>query len=366
MSFAEFIKDADTYLSKEDAFKIQNATEFKKKYELMKRLGNGAYAEVYLCKEKATGELYAAKLIDRSHVSSPKYLWSEIHILYNLDHPQIIRLKDAFASKEHVMLILEYARGGELLEYVYNHDEYDEQEAMKIIHDLLCAIDYLHSKRVVHRDIKPENILFIDEKATNMKLTDFGLSGIMKENSLLSTCAGTPGFMAPEIIKSKGYGAECDLWSIGVLAYFLLSGTLPFTSKVPFKLYQSICEGEYEYGEEFDVISDEAKDFINQCIVVDPKERLTAKSALEHPWITNTGEVKTRSLTPVKKEKVPLPGVRKKVIDYLEQRRSLKIYKTSNMAISFVTKLKMQVKLAKKESELKKEENQTEISEQEK
>ena len=366
MSFAEFVKDADKYLSKEDVFKIRPASEFKKHYQLIKKLGNGAFAEVYLAKEKESEELYAAKLIDRSQITSPKYLWSEIHILYNLNHPSIIRLKAAFANKQHVMMILEYARGGELLDHIYQQDSYDEEEAMKLIKDLLNAVAYLHSKRVVHRDIKPENILFFDENATIMKLSDFGLSGILKENSLLSTCAGTPSFMAPEIIKNKGYGCECDMWSIGVLTYFLLSGNLPFNSTSPFKLYQTIVSGEYEYGDEFNVISDEAKDFINQCIVVNPKERLSAKEALRHPWISEVGGVKQRSMEQGPHEKVELPSVKQKVIEYLEERRSLKEYRTTNMAVTFVSKMKMKAKLSKKAAKEKEAEKQEKKEESEK
>lgn len=354
MSFAAFLKDAESYLTKEDAFKIQPSSEFKKKYQMVKKLGNGAFAEVYLTQEKETGELFASKLIDRSQIASPKHLWNEIHILNSLDHPSIIKLKDAYANKKFVTMVLEYAKGGELLEHIYSMQDYDENEAIRIIHDLLDAINYLHQQRVVHRDIKPENILFADEHSQFMKLSDFGLSSVLKENSLLSTCAGTPGFMAPEVIKSNGYGFECDMWSVGVLAYFLLSGILPFNSNVPFKLYQSILNAEYEFGPEFDDISEEAKDFITKCIRVKPKERLTAKEALRHPWIDQFGigqTVKTREIIlepdgPSDHKK--LPAIRQRILDYLNQRRKMKMYQATNMAISFITKLKLKANLAKK------------------
>lgn len=354
MSFAAFLKDAEQYLTKEDAFKIQPSSEFKKKYEMLKRLGNGAFSEVYLTKEKETGELFASKMINREQIASPKHLWNEIHILNSLDHPSIIKLKDAYANKKYVTMVLEYASGGELLEHMYSMEDYDESEALRIIHDLLDALNYLHNKRVVHRDIKPENILFTNDILKKLKLSDFGLSGIMKENNLLSTCAGTPGFMAPEVIKSNGYGVECDMWSVGVLAYFLLSGVLPFNSNVPFKLYQSILNAEYEFGPEFEDISEEAKDFITKCIKVKPKERLTAKQALKHPWIDPFemgGMIKTREviIDPVAMaNQKKLPAIRLKILNFLDQRRKMKTYQATNMAISFVSKLKLKAKLAKK------------------
>lgn len=354
MSFAAFIKDAEQYLSKEDAFKIQPSSEFKKKYEMLKKLGNGAFSEVYLTKEKETGELFASKLINRDQIASPKHLWNEIHILNNLDHPSIIKLKDAYANKKYVTMVLEYAGGGELLEHMYSMEDYNEDEAIRIVRELLDALNYLHNKRVVHRDIKPENILFDNDSSKTLKLSDFGLSGIMKENNLLSTCAGTPGFMAPEVIKSNGYGYECDMWSVGVLAYFLLSGVLPFNHSVPYKLYQSILNAEYEFGPEFEDVSPEAKDFIIKCIRVKPKERLTAKKALKHPWIDQFGfggMIKTREIVidpELQSGQKKLPAVRQRILNFLDQRRKMKTYQATNLAISFVSKLKLKAKLAKK------------------
>ena len=178
----------------------------------------------------------------------------------------------------------------------------------------------------------------------------------MKENNLLSTCAGTPGFMAPEVIKSNGYGYECDMWSIGVLAYFLLSGVLPFNHSVPYKLYQSILNAEYEFGPEFEDVSPEAKDFIQKCIRVKPKERLTAKIALKHPWIdqfgfNSFGMIKTREIIidpELQSGQKKLPAVRQRILNFLDQRRKMKTYQATNLAISFVSKLKLKAKLAKK------------------
>ena len=336
------IRDAEAYLSKEDVMKIRPSKEFQRKYEVVKKIGNGAFAEVYLVRDRATNQEYAAKVVDRTAVTSPKHLWGELHVLYRLDHPAIVHLYDAFASDRHLLMLLDYAKGGELYDRIAARQEYDECEAMTVIKILLDAVRYLHAQKIVHRDIKPENILFMDDSEEHLKLTDFGLSGVLKSDLLLFTCAGTPGFMAPEVIKGSsgsGYDAACDMWSIGVLAYLLLSGTMPFKSEAPFALYRKILQGEYEFGSNFDVVSEEAKDFIRKCLVVEPKDRITAEAARQHAWFEEAQATRARG--------IPL-DCRDQLLQVLDERRKMKQYRKAEMVVSFVAKMKAKAKLAKK------------------
>lgn len=335
------IKDAEAYLSKEDVLKIRPSKEFQRKYEVVKKIGNGAFAEVFLVRDRATGQEYAAKVVDRTAVTSPKHLWGELHVLYHLDHPAIVHLYDAFASDRHLLMLLDYAKGGELYDRIVAREEYDEYEAMSVIRVLLDAVRYLHEHKIVHRDIKPENILFMDESEESLKLTDFGLSGVLKSDLLLFTCAGTPGFMAPEVLKGgsgTGYDAACDMWSIGVLAYLLLSGTMPFKSEAPFEMYRKILRAEYEFGSSFDAVSDEAKDFIRKCLVAEPKDRITAENARKHEWFAEEQATRARGLP---------PECRTGLLHVLEERRVMKQYKPTGIAVSFLAKMKAKAKLAK-------------------
>lgn len=342
------LDEAKNYLNDTDMCIIKPSRDFKKLYKTVKKLGEGAFAEVFLAENKETGQQVACKIIDRSAMESPKHLWNELKIQHMLDHPHIVHLKEAFASNNHVVLVLEYAQGGELYDKLVEEDTYSEKTALDIISTLIDTLEYLHSNGVAHRDIKPENILFMDKSNESLKLSDFGLSGIMKQDSMLYTCAGTPGFMAPEVIKKTGYGTQCDMWGIGVLTYLLLSGQMPFNNPVPFKMYNSILNAEFEFTESFSEISEEAKDFITKCIIVDPKKRMTPHQAKVHPWLqTNNSQ--------------NLAFTRSRVVTYLEERRNLRFYRKTGLAISFISKLRAKSKERKKRA-LQAPENQEAVT----
>ena len=317
-----------------DEINIRPITEFKNEFHIEKKLGAGAFAEVYRAERRNDNADFAVKIIDRSQATNPQRIWAEVRIQQKLDHPNIIKLFKTFADKYHVVLILEFARGGELYEKLLENESYAECDAVNIIKHTLQALEYLHENGIVHRDVKPENILFADKEDKNPKLGDFGLSGIMKENSLMNTCAGTPIFMAPEVIKGTGYNTSCDLWSVGVMTYLLLTGKLPFNGENPYNLFKEICSAKFEFCEEFNVISDEAKSFIKKLIVLDPAKRYTAAEALKDPWLDVVNET-------------PLVKSRGLVLNFLEERRKLREYHATNMAISFIGKLKYKAKSAK-------------------
>jgi serine/threonine protein kinase len=333
ISKRRFLANAEEYLPRDEILKIRPASEFKEKYNVLKLLGNGAFAEVHLVEDKQTKDLFAVKLIDRSAIRSAKHLWGELHTLYHLDHPNVIHLHEAYANATYVIFVLEYARGGELFDRLASQEEYSEADARNIIKQLVSAVAYLHKNKIVHRDIKPENILFTDESEDCLKLTDFGLSGIVNENSLLYSCAGTPNFMAPEILKNQGHASPCDLWSIGVLAYLLLGGSLPFESKIPFEMYKNIVEGKFNFGPGFDSVSYSARDFIQRCLVVDQSKRITAEDALGHGWFAEGEEVRARGLL-----------ARESILNVLQELKDRKEFKKTGTVVSFISKLRARSK----------------------
>jgi serine/threonine protein kinase len=335
---SQLIADGVAYLSKTDVLKIRSSAEFRNKYQVLKRLGHGAFAEVYLMEDRSTRDKFAAKMIDRTAVQHPKQVWNELHILSTITRPLVIRLFGAYASERHLVLVLEYAKGGELYERIEADDDFGERQSIYITQRLLEAVAYLHDHRVAHWDIKPENVLFLDTNFDHLKLSDFGLSGVLKPDSLLVTCAGTPCFMAPEVLRSTaGYGVECDLWSIGVLTFFLLSGKLPFDDPAHFLQYQNILKGTYSFGPDFDDIFDHAKDFVRHLLVVDPKMRMTARQALGHPWLAFAERIGTSSS-------------RGAVLLALGKRKALKEYRPQTIAVSFISRLKFKAKSAKEEN----------------
>lgn len=179
--------------------------------------------------------------------------------------------------------------GGELFYKIVDIGSFTEARASSIVKQILEGVKYLHEAGIAHRDLKPENILCKgSDDDMVIKIADFGLSKTFDEGSHLTTACGTPDYAAPEVINMAGeYGKEVDLWAVGVITYVLLCGYAPFFSESQQELFDQISNADYTFPEEeWDSISDSAKDFIKKLLVVDPKERMTAEQALQHEWIT--------------------------------------------------------------------------------
>jgi len=259
------------------------------KYTLKDLLGTGAFSQVRLAESKEhPGELYAIKVIDKKALKGKEdSLENEIRVLRRLDHPNVVKLLEAYESKSYVYLVMELVTGGELFDRIVEKGSYTEKDAADLIKQVLSAVAYMHSMGVVHRDLKPENLLYHSpEEDSKIMISDFGLSK-MEDSGIMATACGTPGYVAPEVLAQKPYGKEVDVWSIGVISYILLCGYPPFYDENDANLFAQILKGEFEFDSPYwDDISHEAKEFIRKLMSVDVDKRLTCEEALAHSWIT--------------------------------------------------------------------------------
>lgn len=232
----------------------------------------------------------AVKTIIKDKVNnSPLVLRREIKILFALDHPNIIRLIEVFEDQKYVHIVTEYCSGGELLDHIVAMGGYSEREAVRLLQKILLAVSNLHHNNICHRDLKPDNFLFEDVSANaELKLIDFGLSKFFDKFDIaeLESVVGTPDYVAPEVIRGV-YGAKCDIWSVGVIMYVMLSGQLPFWAPNIQQVLHKITSGVYSLtAEVWRNVSPQALDLLRKLLVVDPKKRPSADEALTHPWFT--------------------------------------------------------------------------------
>ena len=206
-----------------------------------------------------------------------------MRILCELDHPNIVKYYETFEDAKFLYLVMEYCPGGELLAQLTKQHRkgFTEQRVVESMEDLLKAVAHCHSSNVVHRDIKPENVMIGSDG--EIKLIDFGLSQqTLSKNTKMHMLVGTPLYMSPQVIEGY-YGQECDIWSLGVVMYFLLTGYLPFYSRKVDDLFEKILSGNFAFPREAGHISKEAKDLIRKMLTVDQSRRITAQAALKHP-----------------------------------------------------------------------------------
>lgn len=263
------------------------------RYKTGKTLGAGSYSVVKECVHIDTGRYYAAKVINKRLMAGREHMVrNEIAVLkrVSVGHRNILTLVDYFETMNNLYLVTDLALGGELFDRICRKGSYYESDAADLIRATLSAVAYLHDHGIVHRDLKPENLLFrTPEDNADLLIADFGLSRIMDEEQfhVLTTTCGTPGYMAPEIFKKTGHGKPVDIWAIGVITYFLLCGYTPFDRDSNLEEMQAILQADYSFTpiEYWRNVSQTARDFIKQCLTIEPKQRMTAHQALQHPWI---------------------------------------------------------------------------------
>lgn len=255
-----------------------------------KPFARGKFATVRRCKHKETGVDYAAKCIrKRRRATDVRHeIMHEIFILKLSENcPRIIRLYEVYETSTEVILVLEMAVGGELQRVLEDHEEISEKEAARLIRQILEGIAFLHERNIAHLDIKPQNLLLTNAfPKCDIKLCDFGISRLITKGIELREILGTPDYVSPEILHYEPISLATDMWSIGVLAYVLLSGHTPFGGETKQETFWNITSGTLEFPEDlFGGVSKDAKDFIERLLITEPNERMTAKECLHHSWI---------------------------------------------------------------------------------
>ncbi|XP_077199183.1 ribosomal protein S6 kinase alpha-3 isoform X2 [Paroedura picta] len=273
----------------------RNSIQFTDGYEVKQDIGVGSYSICKRCIHKATNMEYAVKIIDKSKRDPTEEI--EILLRYG-QHPNIITLKDVYDDGKYVYLVTELMKGGELLDKILRQKFFSEREASAVLLTITKTVEYLHAQGVVHRDLKPSNILYVDESGNpeSIRICDFGFAKQLRaENGLLMTPCYTANFVAPEVLKRQGYDAACDIWSLGVLLYTMLTGYTPFANgpdDTPEEILARIGSGKFSLsGGYWNSVSDTAKDLVSKMLHVDPHQRLTAAQVLKHPWIVHCDQL---------------------------------------------------------------------------
>ncbi|KAI8968847.1 camp-dependent protein kinase 8 [Mycotypha africana] len=297
----------------DDASKDKEARSFKKRrslaelslscFTLIRTLGTGSFGRVHLARSNANHSGYCAikvlRKIDIVRTKQVEHTRNERSILARLHSPYVVQLYGTFQDDARLYMVLEYVQGGELFSYMRQRGQLKEEEAAFYAAEVTWAIDYLHSQDIVYRDLKPENILL--DAQGHVKLTDFGFAKLVPD--ITWTLCGTPDYLAPEIIQSKGYGKAVDYWALGVLIYEMLAGVAPFYDENQFKLYEKIVACEPNYPSTF---RPTVIDLLNHLLTPDLSNRYGnlkegPLDVIRHPWFQqcsiDVGKLKRRQVT---------------------------------------------------------------------
>lgn len=270
-----------------NAFMYVQRDNVQNHYKLKQIIGSGYFGNVRLAVRfnGVTNEKFAVKSIAKEKVSKRLLLKRELETLHEVDHPNIIKLYEIYEDDLYLHLVMELCSGGELLDRIMGKQGLPEIEAANLTYQILHAIHHLHSMKISHRDIKAENILYsTTDPASEIKVIDFGLANKFADELEMNSIVGTPYYVAPEVLHKK-YGPECDIWSVGVLMYFMLSGRPPFDGDSKKEIYVKILTADYSFEDVvWQTVSAKAKDLIRKLLCKSRKARITADNAMDHAW----------------------------------------------------------------------------------
>ena len=282
-------EEPDVLIHKENiiSHKTSNIT---KEYTFGKVIGTGSYGQVRLAVHRLTKQVRAVKIIQKAKVNINALL-NEINILSKLSHPNIMQIFEVFDDNTNVYIVSEYCKGGELFDIISTKGSFTEKDACVIMKQLMSAICYSHQNNIVHRDLKPENILMDnDTDDLTIKLIDWGCAQTIKSAKQSKQADGTTYYIAPEVLKGE-YDEKCDIWACGVIFYILLCGYPPFNGETDDEIYEAVLSGKFQFPEEdWDQVSQEAKDLIKKMLTKDPKKRISALYSMQDVWFKKNEE----------------------------------------------------------------------------
>ncbi|XP_020356881.1 MAP/microtubule affinity-regulating kinase 3 isoform X3 [Oncorhynchus kisutch] len=257
-------------------------------YRLLKTIGKGNFAKVKLARHILTGREVAIKIIDKTQLNpnSLQKLFREVRIMKILNHPNIVKLFEVIETERTLYLVMEYASGGEVFDYLVAHGRMKEKEARAKFRQIVSAVQYCHQKHIVHRDLKAENLLL--DADMNIKIADFGFSNEFTMGNKLDTFCGSPPYAAPELFQGKKYdGPEVDVWSLGVILYTLVSGSLPFDGQNLKELRERVLRGKYRIPF---YMSTDCENLLKRFLVLNPAKRGTLEQIMKDRWINAGSE----------------------------------------------------------------------------
>jgi serine/threonine protein kinase len=289
------VSNYDQFVSKDYEKTVPQTVDIKTSsvydyYDILEEIGTGAFGVVHRCREKRTGNIFAAKFIPVSNPIEKSIIRKEIDIMNHLHHIKLIRLHDAFEDDDEMILIYEFMSGGELFERITAEGYHmSEAEAVHYVRQIIEGVKHMHEKNIIHLDLKPENIMCQTKDSNNVKIIDFGLATKLDPHEIVKISTGTAEFAAPEIVEREPVGFYTDMWAVGVLSYVLLSGLSPFAGENDIQTLQNVKACDWDFDEEaFKNVSNEAKDFIKRLLTKNKDKRMTAHECLEHQWLKST------------------------------------------------------------------------------
>jgi len=270
----------------------QNNSDPEIDYKKIQQLGQGTYGSVYEIKNRITDIIRAMKVVKkhlRRSAEEEKEILNEENILRTMDHPNIVKIFEFYSNDENYSIIMEHCKGGSLFKEIMANGPFDETYTAYVMYQLFSAIHYYNGLNIIHRDLKPENVLIANKNKSNnypnIKICDFGMSKIVEKHDMQKKVVGSLYYVAPEVL-NKNYNEKCDLWSCGVIMYFLLTKKVPFTGTFNDEIIEKIKKGEYDTkSPPLDKLSPNALDLLQKLLTIDVEKRINVQEALNHPWI---------------------------------------------------------------------------------